>query len=297
MYKLVIIGTVAVVAAASHPVNQDLVHQIKTKTSAWRVHEVHENPLKDWTMEDIKARLGTIVQGPVEGIPSPLPYNDILPTSFDSRTNPGWEGCVHEIRDQAQCGSCWAFGASEALSDRICIASNKSVNVILSPEDLVACDGWNMGCNGGILPWAWSYLTNTGAVEDSCFPYSSADGKVPSCAKSCANGADFKKYKCKKNSVVQGKNVNAIKAEILKNGPMETGFTVYEDFMNYKNGVYHYTSGKQLGGHAVKIVGWGDGYWICANSWSTKWGMDGFFNIGFGECGIDAAAYACQPDL
>ena len=155
-----------------------------------------------------------------------------------------------------------------------------------------------MGCNGGILPWAWSYLTNTGAVEDSCFPYSSDKGTVPTCAKKCQNDKDsFTKYKCKKNSVVQASGVEKIKAEISKNGPMETGFTVYEDFMNYESGVYHHTTGDQLGGHAVKIVGYGDGYWICANSWSEKWGEKGFFNIGFGECGIDSAAYACTPDL
>lgn len=154
-----------------------------------------------------------------------------------------------------------------------------------------------MGCNGGILPWAWSYLTNTGAVADSCFPYTSDKGTVPTCAKSCVDGSEFKKYKCKKNSVVQATNVNAIKAEIQKNGPMETGFTVYEDFMNYKSGIYKHTTGNQLGGHAVKIVGWGNGYWIAANSWSEKWGENGFFNIAFGECGIDSAVYACQPDL
>jgi cathepsin B len=78
---------------------------------------------------------------------------------------------------------------------------------------------------------------------------------------------------------------------------METGFTVYEDFMNYKNGVYSHTTGKQLGGHAVKIVGWGENYWICANSWGPSWGEEGFFKIKFGDCGIDQAVYACIPDL
>lgn len=78
---------------------------------------------------------------------------------------------------------------------------------------------------------------------------------------------------------------------------METGFTVYEDFMSYKDGVYKHKTGNALGGHAVKIVGWGDGYWIVANSWGTGWGMKGFFNIAFGECGIDSAVYACAPQL
>ncbi len=78
---------------------------------------------------------------------------------------------------------------------------------------------------------------------------------------------------------------------------METGFTVYEDFMSYKGGVYHHVTGKQLGGHAVKIVGWGENFWIVANSWGTSWGEQGFFNIQFGDSGIDSAVYACKPAL
>ena len=90
----------------------------------------------------------------------------------------------------------------------------------------------------------------------------------------------------------------AIQMEIMRGGPVETGFTVYSDFYSYKSGVYTHTYGQELGGHAVKIIGWGqtaDGmtnYWIVANSWGTSWGMDGFFQIAFGECGIDSDAYA-----
>lgn len=83
----------------------------------------------------------------------------------------------------------------------------------------------------------------------------------------------------------------------MTNGPVETGFTVYEDFMSYSGGVYKHTTGVAKGGHAVKIVGWGPGYWICANSWGPSWGVEGFFNIAFGECGIDDAAYGCVPKL
>ena len=80
---------------------------------------------------------------------------------------------------------------------------------------------------------------------------------------------------------------------------METSFTVYSDFMNYKSGIYQHKSGTQEGGHAVKILGWGTesglNYWICANSWGTSWGESGYFRIAFGECGIDSAAYGCHP--
>jgi len=87
----------------------------------------------------------------------------------------------------------------------------------------------------------------------------------------------------------------------LTNGPVETGFTVYEDFMGYESGIYRHTSGGVLGGHAVKIVGWGveNGvkHWIAANSWGTTWGESGFFRIQEGICGFDSQLIAGTPAL
>jgi len=71
--------------------------------------------------------------------------------------------------------------------------------------------------------------------------------------------------------------------------------------MNYQSGIYHHVTGRQLGGHAVKIIGWGvesgTKYWICANSWNTSWGEQGFFRIKEGDSGIDNAAFGCTPSL
>jgi len=69
--------------------------------------------------------------------------------------------------------------------------------------------------------------------------------------------------------------------------------------MSYQKGIYHYTTGSFLGGHAVKIVGWGveqgTEYWLIANSWSTSWGEKGFFRIKTGEVGIAGTGYSCSP--
>jgi cathepsin B len=270
-----------------------LVEEVKTATSSWTPYEPEENPFKDWSESDIRGLFGTVLQES-EVKPSGIVDNGV-PDSFDSRTE--WPDCIHPIRDQAKCGSCWAFAGSETFSDRVCINSKGKTNVILSPQDMVSCDSWNMGCNGGILSWAWSYLKSTGIVADSCFPYSSETGTAPKCASKCADGSAWKKYKCK--DTISKSGVDDIKAEIYKDGPLETGFTVYEDFMSYKSGIYTHTTGSQLGGHAVKMVGWGNengtGYWIIANSWGTGWGESGFFRIKFGDCGIDSAAYGCTP--
>ena len=88
------------------------------------------------------------------------------------------------------------------------------------------------------------------------------------------------------------RNPEDVKLEILTNGPVETGFMVYEDFIGYESGVYKYTEGSLLGGHAVKIIGWGTengvSHWIAANSWGEGWGENGFFRIQEGECKFEA---------
>jgi cathepsin B len=92
-----------------------------------------------------------------------------------------------------------------------------------------------------------------------------------------------------------------LKHEIFQNGPIESSFNVYADFLTYKSGVYQHVSGDILGGHAIRVLGWGveDGipYWLCANSWNTHWGDHGFFKIlrGQNECGIEDSASAGAP--
>jgi len=237
--------------------------------------------------------LGTIIK-PFAPMPSEeaeiLKDFITLPTSFNSKDQ--WPSCIHAIRDQARCGSCWAFSASEVLSDRTCIEGGD--NVVLSPQDMVSCDRSNYGCQGGYLNKAWDYLSGTGIVSDACYPYVSGDGQVPSCRSSCSGSGTWKKYKSQRYSTFR--NIDSIKQEVYTNGPVQTGFTVYSDFMTYHSGVYHHTSGNQLGGHAVKIVGWGvagsDPYWIVANSWGTGWGLNGFFWMGQNQCNFEGQGIA-----
>jgi len=89
----------------------------------------------------------------------------------------------------------------------------------------------------------------------------------------------------------------------MTNGPVQVGFIIYDDFMYYSGGIYEVTDvSSAIGGHAVKVIGWdydfmGREYWICQNQWSDSWGENGYFNIYFGECGIDALGSSCEPDI
>ncbi|EPB74098.1 papain family cysteine protease [Ancylostoma ceylanicum] len=118
---------------------------------------------------------------------SPTKDLDIdIPETFDARE--AWPDCqsIKNIRDQSSCGSCWAFGAVEAMSDRICIASNGKTQVTLSADDLLSCCkscGFGtplenlpsnfyiilFSCNGGDPYSAWKYWTKTGIVTGSNF--------------------------------------------------------------------------------------------------------------------------------
>jgi cathepsin B len=219
-----------------------------------------------------------------------------LPDNFDWRKqNPG---CMHPVRDQMKCGSCWAFSASEVLSDRFCLASQGKINVILSPQTLVSCDKQNMGCNGGYLNKAWQFIQQNGITSDSCMPYTSGSGDSGSCPTQCADGTTIKYYKASSYKQVIG--VTNIQNELL-NGPLQVAFSVYQDFMSYKSGIYHHVSGSLLGGHAVELIGWGTengvDYWTIKNSWANTWGEQGFFRIvrGKDECGIESNVYTGVP--
>jgi cathepsin B len=233
-----------------------------------------------------------------------------IPASFDART--AWPKCnsIGHIRDQGPCGSCWAFGAVEAMSDRICITSGQTNQLELSAQDMVSCcDSCGDGCEGGYPSAAWDFWDQTGLVSETVYPYAfpscehHINGSKPPCGSvqptpDC-NQQLLKNPKNKgASSYSVGPSVEDIQTEIMTNGPVEVAFSVYADFLTYKSGVYKHTSGSMLGGHAVKMLGWGTlagaDYWIVANSWNPDWGNQGYFYIARGtdECGIESEVVA-----
>jgi len=230
-----------------------------------------------------------------------------IPAEFSSAK--AFPGCVHPVRDQASCGSCWAFGASEALSDRVCVAAaakGKNISVVLSSEEMVSCDTQDYGCGGGFLYYAWEFMTSSGLVADTCFPYTAGGGQAAPCTSTCADGSKWTPYKIKNGTLSYYGSEEQIQHAVMAGGPIEVAFNVYADFMSYKDGVYQRTPGSGLmGGHAVKLVGWGHDqasgldYWEIVNSWGTSWGRNGTFLIrrGVNECGIEYNSIWGDVDL
>jgi cathepsin B len=225
-----------------------------------------------------------------------------LPEQFDPRKTE-MAKCIHPIRDQGDCGSCWAFAISEVFSDRLCIYKNE--DMILSPQDLVSCDTLiDKGCNGGTPQIAWEYTAFSGLVSENCFPYTSGwTGESGECkikSKQCTNtSVTFEKRKTSQPKLLMTQN--DIKAALIT-GPVVATMYVYDDFELYEKGIYIRTHESNfLGGHAIKMIGYGVdlktsiNYWICANSWSDDWGEDGFFRIKMGEVMIDSACSYANP--
>jgi cathepsin B len=305
------------------PLTNNMIHAINALKTTWTAGQNYPD---GYSIEQVSRLCGVIPSPPsnkktkVHVIPNDLPEN------FDSRTQ--WPKCksISEVRDQASCGSCWAFGAVEAMSDRMCIATKGKFNQDISAEDLLSCcDSCGAGCNGGYPGAAWDYWVQSGLVTGGlyngtgCQPYvippcehhttgpRPACGDIvptPDCKDTCVNGDDYQKSKTYgADSYVIASNDDQIRTEIFKNGPVEADFTVYADFPTYKSGVYQRHSDQELGGHAIRILGWGvengTPYWLCANSWNSDWGDKGFFKIlrGSNECGIEDDIQAGLPKV
>jgi cathepsin B len=290
------------------------------------------------TVADVKKLLGTVMPGE-EGYYAPeakafaAPVSAI-PESFDVRTQ--WPECaslVGHVRDQSSCGSCWAFGSTEAFNDRRCIATGDAKTVLAAEDTLACCSGLHcelsMGCNGGQPAGAWKWFTQTGVSTGgdnseqgkgtSCKPYSMPscahhvtppEGMVacdtlpeyptPECTNTCYESAYTTPYSKDKYFAKSHYSVKAedMQQELMEKGTLSVAMTVYEDFETYSSGVYQHVTGKSLGGHAIKMIGWGvengTPYWLCVNSWNPTWGEGGMFKIlrGKDECGIESSVVA-----
>ena len=212
------------------------------------------------------------------------------PAAYDLR-NVGGANYVTPIKDQASCGSCVAFGTTATVESRVRLQrGDPNLAIDLSEAHLFFCLGQSTGasCSNGWWPHhAFDAYKATGVTTEACYPYASGLSKKD-CSGLCSSWKD---------SVIKITGYTALTGQSAKikewissgKGPVSACFVVYQDFFSYREGIYRHVSGNQSGGHCVTIIGYNDspGYWICKNSWGTGWGSGGFFNIAYGECGID----------
>ena len=158
--------------------NEEFVSKINGVQSLWRA--THYPQMRGQTLGDLLRRAGGLPGARPR--PPTAPVSEevrlaarYLPDSFDWRDRDG-ANFVSHIRNQEQCGSCYAFASMAMMESRLRILTNNSLQVVLSPQDVVGCSQYSQGCEGG-FPYliAGKYAQDFGAVEESCFPYTGKD--------------------------------------------------------------------------------------------------------------------------
>jgi hypothetical protein len=205
------------------------------------------------------------------------PMMSELPEYFNWRDIDGTDFTT-SIKNQGQCPSCEAYGLVAALETIIQYQVGYPFDCDLSEAHLFFYPGGT--CEWGVnISHAADYLVEYGVPDEGCFPdplrsYDSPFESVP--------GWEERTVKIERWGWVEN-DEEAIKSALIEYGPLVICFSVYEDFINYKRGVYRHRWGDRVGGHLVALVGFDDREqcWIVKNSWGDQWGDDGWFKMGY----------------
>ena len=213
-----------------------------------------------------------------------LPTDD-LPASFDWRE----KGAVTKVKNQEQCGSCWAFSTTGDIEGTWFLSGHNLTS--LSEQDLVDCDkNGDHGCNGGLPSQAMQYVINVGGIEsEKAYPYEGMDerckysSKVPS-SKVASKISNYTRVSTDEDQIA---------AFLVKNGPLSIGINA-QWMQFYNSGISNpKVCNPAALDHGVLIVGFGvekgTKFWVIKNSWGEDWGEDGYYRIirGVGKCGLN----------
>lgn len=274
--------------------NFDLIEAHNANPSATYTLEV--NKFADLTFEEFSAFYLSEVSDDKLGKDK---CSDSRPTYFHPE-EVDWnkEGKVHAVKNQAACGSCWAFSAVGAIESAIAITKKVEVPS-LAEQELVDCsrDYGNEGCNGGFMHWAFNYVLDHNINDDKDYEYTASDGE-------CRTD-DIGVGKTEINGCVH--TVPSIEglAEAIAVTPVSVAFAVQNDFRFYKSGVYNPSSCPGQINHGVLAFGYNTKneipYYFVKNSWGTNWGDNGLFKIAFGTgrgtCSIAGNGYNYYPTV
>jgi cathepsin L len=252
------------------------------------------NKLSDWTAAERAALAG------IHGMPE-MEFDEVHSyngtEALAASVNWVTAGKVGAIKDQGQCGSCWAFSATGSVESAIAISENRSPGNY-AEQQLVSCSSsyGNNGCGGGWYYWAWNYMKKTAQENTVNYPYTSGKYGITGTCQATSNGV------AKVSSYVKVGTSNTDIKSAINMKPVSVALDAERAvFQQYTSGVVTTGCGTTLD-HAVMAVGYGtesgQDYFLVRNSWGTWWGDNGYIKIGQsktggapGVCGINSAVY------
>jgi len=271
--------------------NIDKINTHNAKKLSW---QMGVTPFADLTEEEFKEQI-------VGGCTLAERKNDDNVIYFDEETmasNPtsvNWvtEGKITPVKNQGQCGSCWAFSTTGAIEGRVAIKTG--VLTSLSEQELVDCAGseGNNGCRGGLMDYGFEYVEKEGGLcTEEDFPYD---------AKTEIRQCNVMRSKCQHydpiSSHVDVKQDSSDDLETaLAQGPVSVAIEADQSaFQLYRSGVLTGRCGTKLD-HGVLAVGYSNEgsqhYWIVKNSWGSNWGENGYIRL-CKDCGVNRGAGQC----
>jgi len=251
----------------------------------WGQHEsgavLGATVFSDLTLEEFQA---LPIRGLTESAASGLPsvgvheYNgETLAASVDWTT----KGAVTPVKNQGQCGSCWAFSTTGGLEGAWQLASGNLVS--LSEQQFVDCSKQNSGCNGGLMDYAFDFATNTAIATENTYAYTARDGTCKSSFTTGIPRGGVTGYKDVSNSA------SALRSALNLN-PVSVAIQADQSvFQQYTGGVITSGCGTSLD-HGVLAAGYDGNTIKVKNSWGSSWGVNGYVNIDASQCGITTSA-------
>ncbi|XP_018576686.1 cathepsin L-like proteinase [Anoplophora glabripennis] len=214
----------------------------------------------------------------------------VVPTEVNWVT----QGAVTEVKNQGNCGSCWAFSTTGALEGAYAIKYGTKVS--LSEQNLMDCSirYGNSGCNGGVMQFAYTYVRDYGIEQEFDYPYSGYLG-------ACRFSNSLSVLKVWQYMSIPAGDEIALQNAVATAGPVSVAVNA-DYFQQYAGGIFSepYCTGDL--NHGVLVVGYGEEYgstyWLVKNSWGPSWGEGGYIKIAKNsgnECGI--ATDATYPIL
>jgi C1A family cysteine protease len=191
------------------------------------------------------------------------------------------KGAVTPVKDQGQCGSCWAFSTTGGIEGSYQLATGNLVSI--SEQQFVDCSKANSGCNGGLMDTAFEFAEGTAIATEGSYPYTARDG---TCKSSFTTGVA-------KGAVTGYKDVANSASGLqsaLNSNPVSVAIQADQSvFQQYTGGVISSGCGSSLD-HGVLAVGYDGNTIKVKNSWGASWGVDGYVSIDASQCGITTSA-------